>query len=107
MSNNSKSEWCRNYWRPVAAITYLLTVVSDYVVRPLINYFLTKNTELSQIVDKIKGVDPDLQLKIAEMWIQHQQLGAILPEFYHVTMAAILGAASWTRGQEKIKAKPN
>ena len=72
----NEESWLKSYWRPAIAWQYLAVCVFDFIIFPA-----------------------------AYMYFSQQQWNPItLKEggFYHLAMAAIIGVAAWTRGQEKI-----
>lgn len=69
--------WIKQYWRPAIAWQYLAVCIFDFIVFPAAYMHFTK-----------QPWDP----------ITLKEGG-----FYHLAMAAIIGVAAWTRGQEKIK----
>jgi hypothetical protein len=79
-------DFMTNRWRPMMAISYMITCLFDFVAAPI----------LWSIVQAIAngGV-------VANQWNPITLQGAGL---YHVAMGAILGVAAWTRGQEKVAA---
>lgn len=68
--------WLKQYWRPAIAWQYLAVCIFDFIVFPAAYMYFTK-----------QPYDP----------ITLKEGG-----FYHLAMAAIIGVAAWTRGQEKI-----
>lgn len=69
--------WIKQYWRPAIAWQYFAVCLFDFIIFPsAAMYFL--NEPWNPITLKEGG-------------------------FYHLAMAAIIGVAAWTRGQEKIK----
>jgi hypothetical protein len=71
-----EESWIKQYWRPAIAYQYLAVCIFDFIIFPS-----------------------------AYMYLSQQQWDPItLKEggFYHLAMAAIIGVAAWTRGQEKI-----
>jgi hypothetical protein len=71
-----EESWIKQYWRPAIAWQYLAVCLFDFIIFPA-----------------------------AYMYFSQQQWNPItLKEggFYHLAMAAIIGVAAWTRGQEKI-----
>jgi hypothetical protein len=98
-----KDNWIQRHWRPIAAVVYLATVVFDYVIRPLINTYQGRDINTAQILLEIQKIDPSVQIKALEVAQQAGQLAPILPEYYHLSMGAIIGAAAWTRGKEKME----
>jgi hypothetical protein len=71
-----EESWIKQYWRPAIAYQYLAVCIFDFIIFPS-----------------------------AYMYFSQQQWDPItLKEggFYHLAMAAIIGVAAWTRGQEKI-----
>jgi hypothetical protein len=72
----NEESWIKQYWRPAIAWQYLAVCIFDFIIFPA-----------------------------AYMYFSQQQWDPItLKEggFYHLAMAAIIGVAAWTRGQEKI-----
>jgi K+ transporter len=71
-----EESWIKQYWRPAIAWQYFAVCIFDFIIFPA-----------------------------AYMYFSQQQWNPItLKEggFYHLAMAAIIGVAAWTRGQEKI-----
>lgn len=72
-----EESWLKQYWRPLIAFQYLAVCLFDFIFFPALYMHYTG-----------QAWDP-LTLKESG--------------FYHLAMAAIIGVAAWTRGQEKIK----
>ena len=98
----TKDSWYQKTWRPATAGVYLLLCVIDYVIRPLINSAIQKNFSLVDVVSEIINLDPSVQVQILETMSSMGTIPPILHEYVHLSFAAILGGAAWTRGQEKI-----
>ena len=77
-----EEHWIRKYWRPAMAWQYLAVCLFDFIIAPIMTMGLYKLLGGSYI-----PWDP----------ITLKEGG-----FYHLSMAAIVGVAAWTRGQEKI-----
>lgn len=93
--------WYQRSWRPMMAYLYLFLCFLDYGVRPAVNYYLFKQFNLVQVVSTIKELDPTVQVQIIEVLRHDEAIEPILSEFVHLAFGAILGAAAFTRGQEK------
>jgi hypothetical protein len=72
-----------SYWRPIAAYVYLAICIFDFVIGPVMFTFFAGFTSTGLI-----------------MWEPLTVQGGGL---FHLSFLAILGVASWTRGQEKIE----
>ena len=72
-----EESWLKQYWRPAIAWQYFAVCVCDFIIFPLLWMHFTK-----------QAYDP----------ITLKEGG-----FYHLAMAAIIGVAAWTRGQEKLQ----
>ena len=72
-----EESWIKQYWRPAIAWQYLAVCIFDFIIFPAAYMYFTK-----------QPYDP----------ITLKEGG-----FYHLAMAAIIGVAAWTRGQEKIQ----
>jgi hypothetical protein len=83
MEQEKEASWIKHYWRPVMAYQYAVVCVFDFIIGPLLTllYFKTTGGE----------------------YVQWEPLTLKESGFYHLSMAAIIGVAAWTRGQEKIK----
>ena len=75
--------WIKQYWRPFMAWQYAAVCLFDFMLAPLFSFYYFHHTGAQYI-----PWDP---LTLRESG------------FYHLSMAAIIGVAAWTRGQEKIK----
>ena len=70
-------------WRPMMAITYMITILFDFVLGPIL-YNVLQYLNPGQAVG---------------MWVPLTLQGGGM---YHIAMGAILGISAFTRGQEKI-----
>jgi hypothetical protein len=77
-----EDSWIKQYWRPAIAWQYFAVCVFDFIVFPTFAFAL----------GYFKGVP-----------VTWEPLTLKESGFYHLAMAAIIGVAAWTRGQEKIK----
>lgn len=79
------SFWMREYWRPLAAMVYLIICVFDFLVAPVLWSILQLGDETGMVTEK---------------WEPLTLGGGGL---FHLSFGAILGVAAWTRGQEKVE----
>jgi len=86
-NDTANEHWVKAYWRPAMGWVYMLIVLCDFILFPLISLLIP-------IFGKIFG----LQLTYTP-W---QSLTLASGGFIHFTFAAVLGINSWTRGQEKL-----
>lgn len=77
-----EESWIKKYWRPAMAWQYLAVCLFDFIIGPIMTMGLYKLLGGTYV--------PWLPLTLQE------------GGFYHLSMAAIIGVAAWTRGQEKI-----
>ena len=75
--------WIKKYWRPFMAWQYAAVCVFDFIVAPMLTMLYFHHTGTA--------------------YVPWQPLTLKESGFYHLSMAAIIGVAAWTRGQEKIK----
>lgn len=104
--------WMSDAWRPMAAFVYLFICLTDFVFMP-VWYEITNNA--TRRIDSIV----ELSLKFEGGAAQVQALTVLRNErawtpitlgesgLFHIAFGAILSAASWTRGQERIKIASN
>ena len=77
-----EESWIKQYWRPAIAWQYFSVCVFDFIIFPLIDFALSYYTKIDNNWDPLTLKDGG---------------------FYHLAMAAIIGVAAWTRGQEKVQ----
>ncbi len=77
-----EASWVKNYWRPAIAWQYFAVCVFDFIIFPSFAFAL--------------GYINNVPVTWEPMTLKESG-------FYHLAMAAIIGVAAWTRGQEKIK----
>jgi hypothetical protein len=78
-----EESWIKQYWRPAMAWSYAFICLFDFMIAPV----------LTMIFFKITG----------GTYVQWEPLTLKESGFYHLSMAAIVGVAAWTRGKEKIE----
>jgi hypothetical protein len=83
----TEEHWVKSYWRPMMGWLYMLINLMDFVVFPAISMFIP-------IAYKAFGV----QLGYTAWVPLTLQNGGLI----HLSFAAILGVAAYTRGQEKL-----
>lgn len=77
-----EESWIKQYWRPAIAWQYFTVCLFDFIFFPLVDFYLS------------------FYLKTDNNW---EPLTLKDGGFYHLAMAAIIGVAAWTRGQEKVQ----
>lgn len=82
-NKSEKSEWIRNYWRPMMAIVYMSIVLFDFIIGPIFWSII--------------------QLYGGSVAVQWAPLTLIAGGVFHASMGAILGISAFTRGREKIE----
>ncbi len=95
-----KETWFVKYWRPAAAWIYLSICVFDFVIMPA--YHLRSQGNLDHVYELSLRLRPEDQLQAV---IQLSRKTAWEPltlnesGMFHISFAAILGVAAWTRGR--------
>ena len=104
-SDGPVARWMRSLWRPVAALTYLLICVFDFIIAPYNGQ--AQPHDLAEIFKYILQMPTEQQseaLSIMYAKGQWQSLTLQGGGLFHIAFGAILGAAAWTRGMEKREA---
>lgn len=98
-------EILRNFWRPLAAVTYLLICIFDFVVAP---YFVQMQAvDLNEMFTYVLQMPESQQTQTLQILHSKAQWEALTLQgggLFHIAFGAILGVASWTRGMEKREA---
>ena len=98
-----KDNFFQKYWRPAMAGLYMLLMILDYGVRPLVNQWHANEFDLATTVESIAPLDPSVQVKALDIASRNELWPPILNEFVHLAFGAILTASAATRGMEKIQ----
>ena len=83
MATKEKEDFMTSKWRPMMAMTYMATIIFDFILGPIL-YNLLQYWNPGQMI----GMWQPLTL----------QGGGLI----HIAFGAILGISAWTRGQEKV-----
>lgn len=102
MADSKKEDsWFGIYWKPAAAVIYLVICLFDFVAVP--TYIGLGGQPLSELILAVKDLPPDAQNIVLTMklsaWEPLTLKGGGL---FHIAFGAILGATVWSRGQERI-----
>ena len=82
--------WIKAYWRPAMGWLYMLICFMDFVGFPLISMFMP-------IIFRKDGINAP--------YVPWQSLTLTNGGFMHISFAAVLGIAAWTRSIDKISPK--
>lgn len=102
-----KDNFFQKYWRPGMAGLYMLLMLLDYGVRPVVNQYYANKFDLAESVQAISELDPSVQVKALDIASRNEVWPPILNSFVHLAFGAILTAAATTRGFEKMKRLEN
>jgi hypothetical protein len=80
---DKEDSWIKQKWRPLIAWQYVAVCIFDFIVAPVITMVFFQNN-----------------VEHYTAWVPLTLGGGGL---YHVSMGAIIGVTSWSRGQEKIR----
>lgn len=80
---DEEESWIKQYWRPLLSYQYIAVCLFDFIFLPTMTMGLSWLT--------------------GNPYVQWDPITLKESGFYHLSMSAIIGAAAWTRGQEKIK----
>lgn len=95
--------WWDN-WRHIAAYTYLMICIFDFMGMPIFYEIANPRTSTSELVAIVKPIEPASQVQALQILHEERSWEPLtLSEggLFHMAFGAILGAAAFTRGQEK------
>ena len=93
-------KWFVKYWRPAAAWVYLLICLFDFLIMP--TYHLRSQGNLNTIWELSMKLRPEDQLQAVVQLAKKTAWDPITLQegsMFHLSFAAILGVAAWTRGR--------
>ena len=97
-----KSEnWLNSYWRPIAAMVYLIICFFDFIVAP--SWAGLHAASVGELALAAKDLDPQVGAVLVAAKPQWQPLTLMGSGLFHISFGAILGVAAWTRGVEKVE----
>ena len=83
MQERRAEHWMQTKWRPLMALQYMVTCLTDFVLFPMLWSIL-----------QYKGH--------GEVTSQWQPITLQAGGFYHLSMGAIIGISAWGRTKEKV-----
>ena len=84
MAKRKSETWLQRYWRPMMAVAYMIIILFDFIVAPV----------LWSVLQAIAA---------GTVTLQWAPLTLISGGIFHAAMGAVLGISAFTRGQEKIE----
>jgi len=103
--------WYKKGWRPALAWGYVAICVFDFIIAPAIMMaFFGQASATTMLPPGLSAIEYVEILKALPPAVYHAWVPLTLQAggFFHITMGAILGIGSFTRGQEKkIRAENN
>ena len=101
----------KKLWRPAIACVYIIICLFDFLVAPLIMMVFFGQAQATTILPPgLSAAEYVEILKAMPAPVYHawEPLTLKAGGFFHITMGAIIGVGSWTRGKEKaIRAQNN
>jgi hypothetical protein len=76
--------WLQKYWRPMMAVAYMVIILFDFIVAPILWSLLQA-------------------IAAGTVTIQWSPLTLLSGGIFHAAMGAVLGISAFTRGQEKVE----
>jgi hypothetical protein len=92
-------------WRHVAAYVYLFICIFDFVLMPAYYEFAHKAASDTTVIEEALKFAPAAQVTVLQMLHQGQTWSPLTLQqngIFHVAFGAILGAAAFTTGTEKV-----
>lgn len=106
MVKTNKSLWLAENWRSLAFLIYGAICLFDFIIMPGIYQTFNHHLDPQAVVNlALKFTDPSIQAEIIKTFgtkITWVPLTMDSGAAFHYAFGVILGAASWTRGKEKI-----
>ena len=76
--------WLQKYWRPMMAVAYMVIILFDFIVAPILWSVLQA-------------------MAAGTVTLQWAPLTLLSGGIFHAAMGAVLGISAFTRGQEKVE----
>lgn len=93
-------------WRHVAAYVYLVICIFDFVAMPVLYELRNPHTSDAETIRLALKVDPLAQVQTIQILKNERTWSPLTTAgngVFHVSFGAILGAAAFTRGREKVE----
>lgn len=103
--NNIIEHPLKKYWRPMAAVVYLLICIFDFVIMPsIVEASNTKASNQQAVELALKFAEPAAQIQALQAFTEKRAwnpLTLLGGGLFHISFGAIIGVSAWTRGMEK------
>jgi hypothetical protein len=95
-----KENWFVKYWRPAAAWVYLVICIFDFLIMP--SYVARTNLKIEEVVRVAAAFESTEKLGALTILMQKNTWTPLTIQesgLFHLSFAAILGVAAFTRGR--------
>jgi hypothetical protein len=99
----NNDNWLTRNWRPLAAITYLIICIFDFIIMPTLMFMRQESVgSLLKDLNIINNLDMQ-KIVLDHIFMVWEPLTLKYDGMLHISFGAILGASAWKRGAEKIE----
>lgn len=97
--------WYKKMWRPMLAITYIIIVIFDFMIMPIvIENFNERGSDAQAVELALKFSEPSAQIQALKTFAEKRSWSPLTlmgAGMFHVAFGALLTGAAVTRGMEK------
>jgi hypothetical protein len=98
-----QEEWINRYWRPAAAVVYLIICLFDFVVMPAWVFVADRKIDYHQVVTIVNQInDPTAKSIAVQKFMESRTWKPLTLDnmgWIHITFGTLLGVTAWTRGK--------
>lgn len=96
-----EQSWIAKNWRALAAISYFVICLFDFVIMPLIVYFA--HISFTEMAHTISGLPPEVQhVALDRIWGPWVPLTLQCNGIFHISFGSLISTMAWRHSSEII-----
>ena len=102
MDQNIKKSWIEINWRGCAAIAYLLICCFDFVIMPLIVFFV--HDSFTEMARNISSLPPEVQrVALDRVWGPWVPITLQCNGIFHISFGSLISTMAWKHSSEVVE----
>lgn len=102
MDNIPEKSWIASNWRALAAVSYLIICSFDFIIMPLIVFFV--HDSFTEMTKNISGLSPEVQrVALDRIWGPWQPLTLQCNGIFHISFGSLISTMAWKHSSEVVE----
>lgn len=96
------SSWISKNWRALAAVAYLIICAFDFVIMPLIVFFM--HDSFTEMARNLSGLSPEVQrVALDRIWGPWVPITLQCNGIFHISFGSLISTMAWKHSTEIVE----